>query len=126
MRSITGLLQAEEHDGQHLAYLVVKLTADALTLGLLGGQSSPVLALRSASSLESMELKLRIELCHTLATADRQAVGTGVPKIDSAHHRLSRSKGLNTFRKSKALVTRMAVRPTPSTIASDRSTWAER
>lgn len=37
----------------------------------------------------------------------------------------SRSKGVNTARSSKALVTRIAVRPIPSTIASDRSTWAE-
>ena len=36
-----------------------------------------------------------------------------------------RSKGVNTARSSNALVTMIAVRPIPSTIASDRSTWAE-
>lgn len=40
-------------------------------------------------------------------------------------NRLSRSNGVKTVRNSNALVTKIAVKPTLSTIASDRSTSAE-
>jgi hypothetical protein len=64
------------------------------------------------------------ELCHDTATSDRQR-WPGCRRSIVLINWLSRSKGVKTVRNSKALVTRIAVKPTPSTIASDRSTSAE-